>query len=80
MTPTKVKRLLKKLPHRKNVIISSRLKNISPVQVQCVFNGSITNPEIVNPVLKVAKKVAEETIIIPRKRMNAKKSTTKKTA
>jgi len=74
MTPTKVKRLLKKLPHRKNVIISNRLKNISPVQVQCVFKGSITNPDIVKPVLKVAKQIAEETIKIPRKKMSSKKT------
>lgn len=75
MTPRKVKALLKKLPYRKHAIISREMKGkLTARQVQCVFNGEITNPEIVDSVLTVALLVAKKTVVIPRKKMNAKKS------
>ena len=48
-------KLRQKLPHRYSSIISKNLKGkITPLQVQLVFKGAITNPEVVEQVVTEA--------------------------
>jgi len=72
-----LKRLKKGLPYHKNKIISKRLSkkkiDLTSRQVKAVFNGEITDPEIVHLVLKEAKRLKKETHFFYKYKMNATK-------
>jgi hypothetical protein len=52
--------LRQQLPHRYAGLISKKLKLITDAQVRGVFGGLIKNPDIVEPVIKEAKNLANK--------------------
>ena len=51
-----------KLPYQYGKLIAQKLDGVSASQVRMVFRGEITNPEIVDKVLKEAVALAERTV------------------
>lgn len=58
MKNEEITQLRKLLPHRYASLISRNLTDISVVKVRGVFGGLINNPDIIEPVVEEAKKLA----------------------
>lgn len=58
MKTEEIKQLRKLLPHRYASLISKNLKDISDVKVRGVFGGLINDPDVIEPVIEEAKKLA----------------------
>lgn len=69
-----LKTLKKKLPPKFASLIAGNLDGVSNRQVQCVFNGEITNPEMVEKIVDEARKLAAKM-----KRIQRKAGTVKRT-